>query len=307
MIAWVFLLFTSCQKDKNPVIENLNNPGENEDSVNISYPYIDTLSFITYNVAGLPEVLSHGDPAHNTSEIGRRLSPYAVVAVQEDFNYNHFLYGTDKHPFRTSWSGPVPIGDGLNVMSNYKISDLKRNKWDACNGFDCLTPKGFTYNKLQIVEGATIDIYDVHANAGQDEKDHLARQSNLFQLYHYIETHSQGQAVIIMGDFNSRYSYIGDTAEIFYQLGFTDTWMDYTRKNLGFPSKNNKNTDTVCESQPGTFMCETEDKIFYRSSDKIKLNLIHFDRPKNEFMRDGKDMSDHIPVTSDFEITVKYK
>jgi hypothetical protein len=31
---------------------------------------------------------------------------------------------------------------------------------------DCLTPKGFTFMRVKIAEGAVIDMYNLHADAG---------------------------------------------------------------------------------------------------------------------------------------------
>ncbi len=44
-----------------------------------------------------------------------------------------------------------------------------RIKWDDCSnasGDDCLTPKGFTFMRLQVDDGVYIDTYNLHADAG---------------------------------------------------------------------------------------------------------------------------------------------
>lgn len=303
------LVFSGCNKDKEvkdvekPVIpEEPEEPEEPEPE--IVYPYIDTVSVITLNVAGLPEIISSGDPVRNTSEIGRRLNNYELVVVQEDFNYNHFLYGTAKHKYKTEWKGPVPFGDGLNTLSDYKISGLKRFKWEKCNGADCLTPKGFTYNQIEIVDGIKIDVYNIHANAGSAQKDYESRRANLIQLFEYIRDNSEGKPVILLGDFNSRYTRAVDTLEIYYQLGFTDTWLEFSRGGE-FPVKGDESL-MECDN-PSSGICETVDKIFYRSNDQVKFRLLDYQKPRDEFQRDGKDLSDHIPISSLFEITILHK
>jgi hypothetical protein len=141
---WLLALATafvwSCDKDSKPA------------DIASDFPIVDTISVMSYNIAGLPQGISSGDPVNNTSEIGRRINAYDIVQVQEDFNYNQFLYGTARHPFKTTPSGPVPFGDGLNTLSRYKITHLKRLKWRDCNGTDCLTPKGFTYSQIEIAK-----------------------------------------------------------------------------------------------------------------------------------------------------------
>ncbi|NMM85850.1 hypothetical protein B2J88_16000 [Rhodococcus sp. SRB_17] len=49
-----------------------------------------TFRALTYNIAGLPAVLSSArtDRPSSTTSIGARLAPYDVVNVQEDFNYH---------------------------------------------------------------------------------------------------------------------------------------------------------------------------------------------------------------------------
>ena len=82
-------------------------------------PTSGAFSVLTYNVAGLPDIISSGDPATNTRPIGERLGGYDIVHVQEDFNYHADLYATDQHPYRTPTSGGVPFGSGLNTLSNF--------------------------------------------------------------------------------------------------------------------------------------------------------------------------------------------
>jgi hypothetical protein len=83
-------------------------------------PSTGTFSVLTYNIAGLPLGLGDGDPEENTPIIGRRISPYDVVHVQEDFNYHAALYANNTHPHRTPTSGGVLFGDGLNTLSNFR-------------------------------------------------------------------------------------------------------------------------------------------------------------------------------------------
>ena len=73
-------------------------------------PAAGTFSVLSYNVAGLPEGLSSGNPKANTPIIGQRIRPYDIVHVQEDFNHHASLYANNTHPFRTPTSGGVPFG-----------------------------------------------------------------------------------------------------------------------------------------------------------------------------------------------------
>ncbi|QRW21067.1 hypothetical protein RhiXN_06056 [Rhizoctonia solani] len=114
-----------------------------------------TFSVLSYNVAGLPELLSSGNPATNTPLLAPKLAPYGIVNVQEDFNYHAALYAGDKHAYRTATSGGVPFGSGLNTLSNYPFIDLQRVTWSKCavGSGDCLTPKGFTLLRARVDTG----------------------------------------------------------------------------------------------------------------------------------------------------------
>jgi len=296
----IVLLFlnNACKKDEVPEDPKPVDPPVDT----IAFPYIDTVSLITLNVAGLPQGLSSGDPVHNTSEIGRRLNAYDIVNVQEDFNYNHFLYGTAKHKYKTKWHGPVPFGDGLNTLSNFKILDFQRQKWNQCNGADCLTPKGMSYSQIELIPGYTFDLYNIHANAGSDAKDMAARLSNLHQIYEYIATHSAGRPMIIMGDFNCRYT--RDSVHMMFDLGLTDTWIEVMRNGDVPVLGADPFMDCTSATSP---TCETVDKIFYRSSENFRITPLEFKKPREEFQRDGADLSDHIPVYTLFRFEILKK
>jgi hypothetical protein len=107
-------------------------------------------SVITYNVAGLPGLISSAVTKRSTSiaQIGVLLNKFDIAHVQEDFNYNKHLYQDNAHAFRTSTKGKVPFGDGLNTLSRYPIHNVRRIAWKDCTGADCFTPKGFSYSSV---------------------------------------------------------------------------------------------------------------------------------------------------------------
>ncbi|MCO5247649.1 MAG: endonuclease/exonuclease/phosphatase family protein [Chitinophagales bacterium] len=290
-IGLLTISFSACKKDNNTL----------HSDVELHFPFKDTISVLTYNVAGLPEVLSSGNPEKYTAEMGRRISNYSLVGVQEDFNYNHILYQNSTLPYKTQWMGPVPFGDGLNVLSKYKISSLRRVKWAKCNGTDCLTPKGFSYQQIEIADGIKIDVYNLHTNAGIEKKDTDSRRANTLQVFNFIAQHSEGNAVIILGDFNSRYTRLEDTLEVFTRNGFTDTWIEFVRDGI-LPAKNGQSL-MECENTLSPD-CETVDRIFYRSNTNIKFRLLDYDKARNAFQENGEDLSDHIPVYSLLEVEV---
>ncbi|WP_123743331.1 jacalin-like lectin [Saccharothrix texasensis] len=256
-------------------------------------------SVLTYNVAGLPEPLSGSNPATNTPLIGARVRDYAVVNVQEDFNYHAALYAADNHPHRTPTSGGVPFGDGLNTLSAYPYSDFARVKWDRCNGTDCLTPKGFTFARLHLAEGVRVDLYNVHANAGSTDADLAARRANITQLSQYVALNSAGNAVIIMGDTNTRYTRAGDNIrDLVRANGLTDAWVERVRGGvepaLGSPA-------LVCDPANVTEACEVVDKVFYRDNAHVDLTATSYRNDHASFLDpDGEPLSDHYPHTVGF-------
>jgi len=140
-----------------------------------SAPTAGRFTALSYNVAGLPQILQGndvpGDKTDNSRQIGRYFAQYGydLIHMQEDFNYHAYIYETDTHPQRTATSGGVPFGSGLNIISNYNWINYERVKWNTCSdasGSDCLTPKGFTFMRWNPSEGVFIDVYNLHADAG---------------------------------------------------------------------------------------------------------------------------------------------
>src|SRR3954451_578656 len=195
-----------------------------------------TFGALAYNVAGLPEGLSSSSTprASSTTAIGQRLGPYDIINVEEDFNYHAYLYAADTHPYRTPTSGGAGIGSGLNTLSNlpYDVDDFERVHWTSCqlDSGDCLTPKGFTFMRVRLAEGVYVDFYNLHTNAGTNAGDETSRAANLSQLTAFIADHSAGNAVVVMGDTNTRYTRSADTIGAFVaDNGLTDAWVKLER------------------------------------------------------------------------------
>jgi endonuclease/exonuclease/phosphatase family metal-dependent hydrolase len=267
-----------------------------------------TFSVLTYNVAGLPESLSSAPTPRepSTTAIGQRIAPYDIVHVQEDFNYHARLYAADTvHPYRTPTSGGAGIGSGLNTLStiSYDVDDAERVRWNSCqlDSGDCLTPKGFTFLRERLAEGVYVDFYNLHTNAGTTAGDLASRADNLDQLTAFIKTRSAGNAVVVMGDTNTRYTRTGDTiAEFAAANGLTDAWVQLVRG--GTPPA--KGGDALVCDQSGTTVpptCEVVDKVLYRSSKLVSLRATSYSNEHAEFLTsDGLMLSDHDPIAVDF-------
>ncbi|MET9788438.1 jacalin-like lectin [Streptomyces canus] len=267
-----------------------------------------SFSVLSYNVAGLPEAISSASTPResSTTAIGQRIAPYDIVHVEEDFNYHAYLYAGDtNHAYRTPTSGGAGIGSGLNTLSKipYDADDFERVRWNSCqvDSGDCLTPKGFTFMRERLAEGVYVDFYNLHTNAGTNDGDLASRADNLNQLTAFIQTHSAGNAVVVMGDTNTRYTRSGDTiAEFAAANGLTDPWVKLIRG--GTPPA--KGSDALVCDQTGPTVpntCEVVDKVLYRSSKLVSLNATSYNNEHAKFLTDaGLMLSDHDPISVGF-------
>ena len=264
-----------------------------------------TFAVLTYNVAGLPEGLSSAPTprASSTTTIGQRLGPYDIVHVQEDFNYHANLYASDTHPYRTPTSGGAGIGSGLNTLSSiaYDEGDFERTGWNSCqlDSGDCLTPKGFTFMRERLAEGVYVDFYNLHTNAGTTTGDEASRADNLSQLSAFIASHSAGNAVVVMGDTNTRYTRAADTIAAFAAgNGLTDAWVKLVRSGVAPAAGSDA---LVCDETAITNDCEVVDKVLYRGNRLVTLDATYYNNDHAKMLdAAGLMLSDHDPITVRF-------
>ncbi len=180
-----------------------------------SSPSTDTGRFtlLTYNVAGLPQLVSPSEPAVNIPIISPLLNHYDVALVQEDFSYHQQLTRQAKHAFRTdTMRGSLALmPDGLNQFSRFSIGWTQRVRWSQCNGYfgqasDCLADKGFSFTVMTLAPGVQVDVYNLHADAGGTANDLRARRANFEQLRDFMQQRSPGKAMLVAGDTNLRAS-----------------------------------------------------------------------------------------------------
>jgi endonuclease/exonuclease/phosphatase family metal-dependent hydrolase len=258
--------------------------------------YGGTFSTLTYNVAGLLEPFSSANPSANTPIISCMVRDYDIVAVQEDFNYHAALYDScDDHPYRSSTSGGMGVGSGLNMLSRFSYTDFDRTTWRDRSGSDAWTPKGFTISRLRMGEGVYLDVYNLHAQSEVDATALANSRSNMKQLLSFIESESAGNAVIVMGDTNTRYTREGQTIGDFLKYGFRDVWIDLVRGGvkpaLGSPPLTSCANTTSPE-------CEIVDKVLYRNNRNVRLVPLEYKVESERFVNaQGESLSDHWPVS----------
>ncbi len=249
-------------------------------------PLKGSFSLLTYNVAGLPEGLSSSKPSVNMPLIGKLLNRYDLALVQEDFAYGRELRAAIAHQYATPAFLRVDrtdLGDGLSQFSKMPFVGYLRETWRDCNGvfgafFDCLAPKGFTFARHLLARGTSVDVYNVHLDAGYSKADEQARAKQLAQLWEAIERHSRGRAVIVAGDTNLELR----EAAVFNDFLSKSKLVDACQK-LGCP-------------EPSRI-----DRVMFRSTAALRL-VAHNWRTEAAFVDNaGVPLSDHQPVIVDFD------
>ncbi|WP_156432749.1 Ig-like domain-containing protein [Mycobacterium sp. M26] len=273
-------------------------------------PITGQFSMLTYNVAGLPIGLTDATFPRITSnlQIGSLLNGFDIVNVQADVSFHPFLIANTAFPDQTApsvptwlWPAGLPFSDGLNTFSAYDIESLTRQGWSGCE-LVCIAPKGFTYSRIHIPGGSSIDLYNVHVNDGDEFTD-----TDLAQLSTFIAATSVGRAVIVAGDFSQLYSGTGQSLTEFATAnGLTDAWVQVEYNGI---------TPTDAPGCAYADNCEQPDKIFYRSataldpgdpaSSPVRLTAVGYTNEGLNFLNgSGQDLSNHRPQSVTFSYTV---
>ncbi|MDH4391457.1 MAG: RICIN domain-containing protein [Aquabacterium sp.] len=170
--------------------------------------------------------------------------------------------------------------------------------WRRCRGDTCLTPKGFTFQRLMVGQGAYVDMYNLHTQAGSSGNDIAVRRDNMQQLAEFINWRSPGNAVIVAGDTNMRYTRAGENIREFLGMtGLRDTFVQAVRGYVA-PAEG---PDNVCAKGSETNECEVVDKIFYRGGLDLDLWMEGYSNEDRNFLDSaGRPLSDHRPIAAWF-------
>lgn len=265
---------------------------------------------LTYNVAGLPEGISGSHPLTNTPLISPRLNAYDLVLVQESWQtpdpnpaaplrtYHELLVVDALHPYK-SIPAAAPLGtdprrpsavlaDGLNRFAQLPFDpNVIRTMWNGCHATaaDCLALKGFSIARTTLTRGVTVDVYNLHMEAGGDPQDEVLREQGVDQLLAAMSTYSAGRAIIIGGDFNLHTDEEPDGTT--YQRLLTSAGLTDTCTAVG------------C-ADPGRI-----DKFAFRSNDAVAITPLSWSNEDALFQDgNGDDLSDHEPIAVQFDWTV---
>ncbi len=244
-----------------------------------------TFRLVTYNVAGLPEGLSQSRPSVNMPLISRLLNRYDVALVQEDFVYGRELRSAISHQYATApfvRGNQLNFGDGLSQFSRIPFSGHVREAWARCNGvidafFDCLTPKGFSVARYLVSPGTSVDVYNVHLDAGDDPGDVRARAAQLEQLASAIERASNGRALVVGGDTNLNNEETPVYQKFLKRLGLKDSC-----QALHCP-------------EPWRI-----DRISFRGGGGVRITAKSWQVDSHFVDAGGNQLSDHAPVAVEF-------
>lgn len=270
---------------------------------------------LTYNVAGLPEMISGSDPATNMPLISPLLNDYDLVLVQEDFEdpvepfplffYHHDLVSAVNHPFLSDPARPplwtdlrrpeAIVADGLNRLSRFEFGPLTREMWTNCFGGpntadggagDCLSQKGFSMARTTLAPGVEVDVYNLHAEAGGTELDERYRADDYVQLAAFMANHSEGRAVIVGGDMNLHTDEEPDAT----------VWTRFLEES---------GLADVCEVVDCGADAHVIDKFAFRSGGGVDLTALSHRFERDKFQRDdGEPLSDHDALAVAFRWTV---
>jgi hypothetical protein len=243
-----------------------------------------------------------------------RLGYHDLVVGQADHPYRSDPAPNPGTDLRRLPTGPPITADGLNRLSRFPFGPLERVMWEACHGevtvtaveeamgvtglddaldeaglgavnheidggsADCGAQKGFSVARTELAPGITVDVYNLHADAGSHELDQAARRSNFAQLATYILEHSAGQAVILGGDTNlkaDRPDRVSDAvawSEFLAATGLTD----------------------VCDAVDCGDDDTVIDKFAFRGAPGIRVVPTSHSFERERFTRaDGEPLSDH--------------
>lgn len=246
------------------------------------------LGILTYNVAGLPDLISASRPGVNSRLISPLLNRYELALVQEDFVHHAPLTSALEHPYRSRPLIESPtvlnIGDGLSRFSHLPFTGHHREAWTVCHGTllgqsDCASSKGFSVANTRVHRDVpSLVVVNLHMDAGDGDDDRHARSRQVDQLLSYLSAHHRDDPLVVAGDTNLDTSHPADAATLARLL---------EGAALEDPCP------APCTG-PGRI-----DRIFVRGGKGVEL-IAHNWREEREFVDDdGEPLSDHPAVALD--------
>jgi hypothetical protein len=182
------------------------------------------------------------------------------------------------------------LADGLGFFSVFPMSPVIREPWAGCFGgadtddggaADCLAMKGVALTTITLPDGAEIDVYTIHAEAGGTADDQALQRDDFVQLAAFVEQHSAGRAVILGGDTNL---HTDDEPKDPQDVEDSEIWQSFLDAT---------GLTDVCDAQdcpePGRI-----DKFAFRDGDDVEVESRSWSFETDVFVDDdGEPLSDH--------------
>jgi len=242
---------------------------------------------LTYNVHGLPPVITMDDTVERIRQISPRLNGFDLVGLQEDFDdLNHVLIEEEsEHGHIRRFGEPLDghfYGSGLSALSRFPIIDHRHVYYTGCHGrfdaaSDCLASKGVQAVRIRLADQVEIDVYNTHLEAGGGPEDHAVRVEHVDELLTVMATYSQGRAIIFLGDTNLHESDPLDAPVLRHfqsTAGLTDA------------------CDEVMCPEPGRI-----DRIMFRSGTGVHLDVSEWQVETAFVDPEGVALSDHDAIS----------
>ena len=302
-----------------------------------------SFSVAALNVDGLPNKIAtidlnpDGPGSEGTKKISRYLAAkgYDLIGVSEDFNYHGSLISslTDNYSWGAEratlsigninlWDllqGKVKFDtDGLNLLWKNSTTTASNESWTAWESTiatdgNQYVKKGFRHYDVTIGDGAVIDVYVLHMDAG-DTNATNSRNAQWRQLATAVNTANPNRPKLIIGDTNSRWTREDISANFVTQLNDSFTMADvWVERHRGGVYPTTTMADLTDQSAPTAYAnYEVVDKIIYinpKAADTPQLVpsdfLIEQDYTYGTIDGDGntKPLGDHRPVV----VTFAYK
>lgn len=185
------------------------------------------LGVLSANVHGLFRWIAADDPGDRSPSIGWLARSYDVVLFQEDFEYHSMLREQLEARVAVRGNGmgwdprrlcaklillpfslliphfSPPYGAGLSTFVPYDLfqsEDVSREAYDSCSGWlgasgDCWARKGHLRVGLHLTNGAAVDVYSTHLQAGPTTESVEIRRRQLDHLAAEIERRPKERAL----------------------------------------------------------------------------------------------------------------
>jgi endonuclease/exonuclease/phosphatase family metal-dependent hydrolase len=266
---------------------------------------------LSYNVHGLFRSIAKDQPRDRMPTIAWLANHYDVVLFQEDFEYHDVIRDQMNGSIGVQGNGmgwdlrrvgakmllsPVsifiphfspPYGAGISTFLRQDLvieDDVTRESYGVCHGWfgangDCWANKGFLRVGFRTPNGAEIDVYNTHLEAGATQESVETRIAQLDVMADAIEARGRERAVIVAADFNSDFKRPGDRAAI----------LDF-RNRLGLADSG---------AGPELPIWRERDYILFREGTRVAVEVEQAGEGTS-FVNRGRALSDHPAIYTTF-------